>query len=569
MKMNKIIKLFLMCLTIILICNCSLTPPPNTKVENQIDQALKNGIKGNKAIDKKQKSIAPPDFVAESITPKLSLDINKNTKIQEQRFDIAVKDVPAKDFFMGLVKDTKENIIVSPDITGIISLNLKNVTISEIMKTVRDVYGYEYEHTSSGYEVFAKQMETRMFTVNYLDIDRKGKSLTTISSGQITNTIKGPTSGTGTNNSPSTSSTSETSDLKPSSSVDTSSDTDFWKNLEKTLTAIIGSQKDASVVVNAQAGLIVVHAYPDDLRNIAKYLDSIQNVMQRQVIIEAQVLEIALGASFQSGVNWNILGFKQGVQPVLDIATGRMIEPQINDNLQDFNSIFTLDITSGDAFNTVIKLLNTQGKVNVLSSPRISTVNNQKAIIKVGEDQFFVTNVESQVADTSSNPLISQNIEFTPFFTGIALDVTPQIDKIGNVTLHIHPIISKVTEENKVFKVNGQEQDIPLAKSDVRESDSIVKAKNGQVVVIGGLMESRTNEFGAGTPGLENTPHFGALFKNTNKSAQKFELVILLRPVVVGAKTWTEELQKVSEENNSLQQQADFKYNAKLDLKND
>lgn len=560
MKNSKITRILIFSLIILLISSCTVDRPKQMNTENQIDKALQNSIYNNKTLDKKQKQNTTPAFLNEALTPQLSLNnIDKNIKPQERHFDIAVKDVAAKDFFMGLVKDSKENMTVSPEVTGIISLNLKNVTIAQVMETVRDIYGYEYQHSASGYEVFAKQMETRMFTVNYLDIDRKGKSFTTISSGQITNTVKGATSATETTG-------SQTSDIKPSSSVDTSNDADFWKNLKETLEAVVGKEGGASVVINSQAGLVIVHAYPDALRDVAKYLDSIQNIMGRQVIIEARILEVALDANYQSGINWNIFGFNQGVQPAIDQSTGQSTQ-MINNNLKDFTSIFTLDITSGDAFNATIKLLNTQGKVNVLSSPRISTVNNQKAIIKVGDDQFFVTNVKSNVAASSAGtePVITQDIEFTPFFTGIALDVTPQIDKQGNVTLHIHPIISKVTEENKVFKVNGQDQNIPLAKSDVRESDSIVEAKNGQVVVIGGLMENRIGEYAAGTPGLEDTSFFGGLFKNTNKTAQKFELVILLRPIVVGSNTWTEELQKTAKENAGTQE--NFKYENKLDLR--
>ena len=547
---------------LLLTTNCSVTPPAKSNVGSQIDRVLQNSIQQNKALDKKQKQQHTPEFLTKALAPKLTTNLLKDTKPRESRFDIAVKDLAARDFFMGLVKDTKENIMVSPDVSGVISLNLKNVSIPEVLEAVRNIYGYEYQHSSAGYEIFAKQMQTRMFTVNYLDINRKGKSTTTISSGQITNTIKGSTNSSG------SSSESRTSDLKPSSGVDTINDADFWKNLRETLEAIIGKENGASVVVNSQVGLVVVRAYPDALREVTKYLDSIQNIVKRQVIIEARVLEIALNAKYQSGINWNIFGFKQGVQQVTDNSINQLVTPTINDNLPNFTNIFTLDISSGNAFNSVIDLLNTQGKVDVLSSPHISTINNQKAVIKVGEDQFFVTNVKSNVVSStgSANPVITQDIEFTPFFTGIALDVTPQIDNSGNITLHIHPIISKVTEQSKVFKVNGQDQNIPLAKSDVRESDSIIQAKSGQVVVIGGLMESRMAEYSGGTPGLEKIRHFGGLFKNTNKQATKFELVILLRPIVVEAETWTKQLQQKAKENISMEN--NFSYDSKLDLRN-
>jgi MSHA biogenesis protein MshL len=554
MNNSKIIKLLIFSLIVSLIGSCTLTPPKQANTEDQIAKALQNSVYTDKKIAKKSSQSTTPAFLNQALTPQLAANnIDKNLKPSESRFNISVKDVAAKDFFMGLTKDTTENMTVSPDVTGIISLNLKNVTVAEVMETVRDIYGYEYQHTAAGYEVFAKKMETQMFTVNYLDIDRKGRSFTTVSSGQITSTYKGTTSASGTTTG------SETSATKPSSSIDTTNNTDFWKALKDTLESIISSEEGASVVINPQSGIIVAHAYPDALRNISRYLDSIQNIMQRQVIIEARILEVGLNAEFQSGINWNILGLKQSTNSQMNTST--------TDSLSSLSSIFTLNITSGDAFNTAISLLNTQGKVNVLSSPRISTVNNQKAIIKVGQDQFFVTSVKSDVATSGigTNPVITQDIGFTPFFTGIALDVTPQINKQGDVTLHIHPIISRVSEQNKQFTVNGQEQNIPLAQSNIRESDSIVQAKNGQVVVIGGLMDNRSTDISSGTPGLEDTSYFSGLFKSSNKSSQKFELVILLRPIVVGPNSWTEQLQQNVKENSELT--GEYKYESKLNLR--
>jgi MSHA biogenesis protein MshL len=290
---------------------------------------------------------------------------------------------------------------------------------------------------------------------------------------------------------------------------------------------------------------------------VATYLSDIQSIMGRQVIIEARVLEVELNARFQSGIDWKILGAEQN-----------MLQPANLDLTPPSNVLFKLTASSGRNFNTVVDLLNSQGKVNVLSSPRISTMNNQKAVIKIGSDAFYVTNVESQVtsAAVGSNPVISQNIDLTPFFSGIALDVTPQIGDNGDVTLHIHPIISKVSEANKEFVVNDQKQNLPLAESDIRESDSIVEAKNGQVIIIGGLMESRNNNDLAGTPGAEDLPKVGGIFQNNDRSSRKFELVILLRPIVIGSGTWTKQLQQTAYENKGMR--GEFKYTPRFDLKN-
>lgn len=538
------VKVILLSFIILLLNCCALNPPKNSDTESQIDKALQTSIKNNAQIDRARGNELPA-FISQALTPGMGSNVSASGKMPEHRFNLAVQNVPAKDFFMGLVRGTKESMIISPQVKGTISLNLKNVTVPEVMASVRDIYGYDYQHMDYGYEVFPRRMETKMFTVNYLDINRQGKSYTTISSGEISRKI--------TSNGGSVSAT----DTKPSSSVDTTSDANFWKNLKESIEAIIGKQEGSSVVINPQAGMVVVHAYPEDLRNVVTYLSDIQNIMGREVIIEARVLEVELNARFQSGIDWKILGAEQ-----------HLLQP-VNPELTSLTStLFTLNASSGRNFNTVVELLNSQGKVNVLSSPRISTMNNQKAVIKIGEDAFYVTNVESQVtsAAVGSNPVISQNIDLTPFFSGIALDVTPQIGDNGNVTLHIHPIISKVSEANKEFVVNDQKQNLPLAESDIRESDSIVEAKNGQVIVIGGLMESRSNNDVAGTPGAEDVPKVGGIFQNNDRSSRKFELVILLRPIVVGNGTWTKRLQQTAYENKDMQ--GEFKYTPRFDLKN-
>jgi len=191
-------------------------------------------------------------------------------------------------------------------------------------------------------------------------------------------------------------------------------------------------------------------------------------------------------------------------------------------------------------FNSFIELLEVQGETRVLSSPRVSTLNNQKAVIKAGSDEFFVTDISSDTV-TGTASATSRDITLTPFFSGIALDVTPQISADGTIILHIHPTVSEVTDQQKVVTISGETDTLPLAFSEIRESDSIVRAKSGQIIVIGGLMRrtSRTDVFGM--PVLRHIPGIGKLFQSTREIETKTELVILLRPVVVDDNSvWTQ-----------------------------
>ena len=178
--------------------------------------------------------------------------------------------------------------------------------------------------------------------------------------------------------------------------------------------------------------------------------------------------------------------------------------------------------------------------MQVLSSPRVSTVNNQKAVIKVGTDEFFVTDVSSNTTTNISGTTNSPDITLTPFFSGIALDVTPQISADGDVILHIHPSISDVVDQTKEITLGLSTLSLPLAFSTVREADTVVRARSGQVVVIGGLMQNISSNDDAGLPGVSDIPSVGVLFKQQSQKNRRTELVILMRPIVVDSnKTWS------------------------------
>ncbi|MCK5640440.1 MAG: pilus (MSHA type) biogenesis protein MshL, partial [Gammaproteobacteria bacterium] len=200
-----------------------------------------------------------------------------------------------------------------------------------------------------------------------------------------------------------------------------------------------------------------------------------------------------------------------------------------------------------------IDLLKTQGDVQVLSSPRVSTVNNQKAVIKVGFDEFFVTGIETDVSGTTGNTNVSA--ELTPFFSGVALDVTPQISEDGQIVLHVHPSVSEVNEQVKNITTTVGNLSLPLAASTIRESDSIIRAANGQVVVIGGLMQNSTRDEQSSVPILGSIPVLGALFRHKKKIKYKSELVILLKPVIVdeSGQQWSDELKRSSSVFKNMQ----------------
>ncbi len=508
--------------------------------------------------------IAAPADIMDELMPASGISIPGLQQIEkpEQRFDISVANAPADVFFMSLVADTDINMVVHPSVSGTISLDLKKVTVADVLNLTREVYGYEYQSTDKGYIVLPARIQSRIFHVNYLNISRDGQSSMTVSSGQIASTELDNGSNGDDNNS-----SSGGSRTAQSSSIQTTSKADFWSNLLATLNAIVGQGEGRSVVVDQHSGLVVVRAMPGELRDVEAYLDSAQENLQRQVILEAKIIEVRLNDSFQSGIDWAALSESSGDRAFMGItglqngraglinSAGELDSTAALSGLTDeaFGNLFALGGATDD-FGVLLRLLGTQGEVQVLSSPRVSTVNNQKAVIKVGSDEFFVTEISSDTTSGVNSTVVTPDITLTPFFSGIALDVTPQISQEDQVILHIHPSVSEVTDQTKSITVGGQVQQLPLALSTVRESDSVVKALSGQVVVIGGLMQNKTANDDAAVPGVSEVPFIGNLFGQKRKVNSRSELVILLKPIVVNSsRTWSSYIRKSQQRINRLQ----------------
>lgn len=522
------------------------------------------------------------DAVASALLPpstSLARELPKARPALEERFNVSFNNVSAQQFFRSIVAGTRYNMLVHPDVAGNISANLKDVTLQETLEAVREMYGYDYKIDGSRITIRPLTMQTRMFHVNYLIGSRRGSSNLRVSSTSVANagtTNNGgqeggqqnqnlPNNGNNGNNGNGGATQGDSTD------VNTLSTNDFWVDLKAAIEAIVGSKEGGrSVVISPQSGVLVIRAMPDELRNVDMYLKATQLSVDRQVILEAKILEVELNDQFQSGINWASFASINsshgnristgliapgaalaplpytGGQPPL-IANGQGLAASTGFSLS--NAANAAGALFGFAFQTnnfaaLISLLEQQGSVHVLSSPRIAAVNNQKAVLKIGTDEFFVTGVTTTTNSNATGNTVTPSVTLQPFFSGVVLDVTPQIDDKGNILLHVHPSVSQVTTITKGIDLGSAGSlTLPLAASSTSELDSIVRGRDGQVVAIGGLMRQASTDDTSQLPGAGRVPVLGALFRNKNKVNQKRELVVLIKPTIVdSANNWSQDL---------------------------
>lgn len=522
------------------------------------------------------------DAVANALLPPaaaLAAQLPKARPALEERFNVSFNNVPAQQFFNSLVAGTRYNMLVHPEVAGTITANLKDVTMVEALDAVRELYGYEYQINGTRISIKPLTMQTRMFQVNYLMGARKGTSNLRVTSTSVANAGVSNSGGSNTGNNQNNQNNNNNQEdangsrtASDSSSVNTTSSNDFWADLKASIEAIVGAAEKGgrSVVISPQSGVLVIRAMPEELRNVDRYLKATQLSVDRQVILEAKILEVELNDSFQSGINWASfasfksshdnrvstgyvgpgttlapLPFNGGQPPTIQDASGLLASTgfALANASSLGSSLFGLAFQTNN-FAALISFLESQGTVHVLSSPRVATLNNQKAVLKIGTDEFYVTGVTTTTNTSATGNTVTPSVTLQPFFSGVVLDVTPQIDDKGNIILHVHPSVSQVTTVTKGINLGSAGNlSLPLAASSTSEIDSMVRGQNGQVVAIGGLMRQASTNDRSQVPGAGNLPVLGNLFRNKATVNQKRELVVLIKPTIVeGGANWNQDL---------------------------
>ena len=610
---------------LVVLVGCTSTyPKPDVSTQNNIAQEMRQAGETKPAVKTPATGVSA-EILSDLMMPSINSLIPKSGRgTVDQRFDLVVNDAPIGQVLSGLVAGTEYSILLKPAAGALpmpgaaggtiskeimpsaetsasrVTLNLKNVTLTDALNAIRDVYGYDYTIDGHRILVQAAELQTRLYYVNYILGQRRGVSDLQVIGGASV----GHTSSTSTSSS-STSSSNYAS--VQASGLSTSVKSDIWGEAEDALRTVLGcniaksvatpatsrvggtstaqgnaSRADISqlgestrgdrlhgidgcvqgraLTINQMSGTILARGMPTELRMVEKLLRSMQLSISRQVIIESKIIDVELSNDSQQGINWG--AFQNGMhQFSVGASTGSigMNQPNVGAVGGTISSTVTLGGLLGatlatgasapNAFSSglgmafqarnfaaLINFLESQGRVHVLSSPRIATLNNQKAVIKVGSEEPFVTNITGgsiSVPSAGSNAItIDPTLTYQPFFSGISLDVTPQIDADDNITLHVHSMVNSVVEKSKLALPNS-DRTVPFAVNTLNETDSVVKAKDGQVIVIGGLMTEKTSDNRGGIPGARDVPGVGALFNRGAQSSTKRELVIMLKTTVV------------------------------------
>jgi general secretion pathway protein D len=502
--------------------------------------------------------------------------------IKPQTYSVVVNEVPVKELLNALARDTRQNIDIHPTISGLVSLNAIDETLPAILDRISKQVDIRYRIEGNTIIVSPDMPYVKTYVVNYVNIQRNTTS-TTGASGQIGTTSSGGGDSGGGGGGGSGGNTSSTT-------VTTTSTSDFWRHLEGAVRAILnsalqqslsaearqqrlqtlrqeqelrvkqleaasrtpaagpgapGTQRTAGapasatagipatllpddVIVNALAGTITVNGTDKQHQLVQEYLTKVERGAQRQVLIEATIVEVVLSNAYQGGVDWSRVSQTAGLAFQSSLIGPRLAAAPLFALFYNQNNQRQGDIS------LTVKLLEQFGRTKVLSSPKLMALNNQTALLKVVTNLVYFEVQVQQGTTTTTGVIQPPTINTTPktVSEGVVMSVTPQINEDGRVTLTVRPTISDriadAADPNPLLTVPNN---VPVMR--VREMESVLQIGNGQTIVLGGLMQDRTRFDRDQLPVVGDIPTAGEAFRFRNELASKTELIIFLRPTVV------------------------------------
>lgn len=450
--------------------------------------------------------------------------------VARETFNVVVTDVPLDQLLFSLARDAHINVDVHPGLSGKVTLNAIDQTLLQILDRIAAQVPIRYHFEDQLLVVEPDEPYLRSYYIDYVNLTRSSSTVNSIST-QISTT-----GGSAVENSGSGAASGSSEGNNSSTAVHSASDNQFWNDLKNNIAGILGlDSADAgtsvSVIVSSETGLLTVRATHKQHLVIQEYLDRLMHSARRQVLIEATVVEVDLNKNYQFGVDWSALN---------DNNTGiSFTQNLVGDNLNT-SPVFTVDYLNHNSWGTIastIKMLQEFGNVKVLSSPKIMAINNQTALLKVVDNVVYFT-IEADTL-TSTNAPAQTTFTTTPHTVavGFFMSVTPQISREDAVILNVRPTISRVTGYVNDPNPSLAESDIVsrIPQIQVREMESVLRVRSGQMAVLGGLIQDSIDLKDQGVPGLTSLDVIGDAFTYRNNQHRKSELVIFLRPRVVAS----------------------------------
>jgi MSHA type pilus biogenesis protein MshL len=503
-----IISVLMMCL---LTLSCASAPKQTEKEENIdiIDATLEAGRTTVEVLPQPPAPVSP-DFVPvrEGSSP-----------LSTKTVSIAARNTPLRDVLYTISETASLNLVlergVDPEIP--ITITFSDVLIEDALNIIFDSVDYFYSITDN--ILIVKAMGTKIFELGHPSVTQEYKANV---GGDILSGISSNSDDT----------TSTLSGDVSQSSISDSTSFRFWDAIDGSLNSILqsesageNSEQKANFVINRMSGTIMVTASKNSLQKVEKFLTRLKKVLNRQVLVEARIVEVQLSDTLKYGIDWTAVGewLKTGT---LTFGTNKFTDV-ISAELPNFE----LGITN-DNWTVLLKALEAQGDVRTLSSPRVNILNGQTAMLSVGTNTTFIARVESTTTgDVASTTTFT--VDTSSILSGIMFGLVPYINSNQEITLTITPIVTNLIDlESKIIGSGSGSVEIKLPTVDLREMSTTVKVLNGQLIIIGGLIASKESVNEVKVPILGNIPFLGKLFKSVDKSYENKELVIMLIPRV-------------------------------------
>lgn len=475
-----------------------------------------------------QKKAPPvPDVSDILLKPrKPQLGVNKTVSLS------VTEDVPITDVFIELARLADVDIEIEPNIKGGVIFRAKNKPFQEVVERLADLAGLRYSTEGGVLRISKNTPFVETYKVNFLNTVRSGSGSVDVSANVLS-------AGEGGGDSISSGS---------SNSISAEYDGDIWTSIESSLVAILASERNAAVNLNRQAGMIIVNATADGQERVRSYISQVKDFYGTQVLIEAKIVEIQLADQFRSGVNWEFLDVNAGIASPLTQGVTAASGFSGTSAVDLAANAATLNFGRSDGdITAAVTLAQVFGTTKTLSSPRLMALNQQQAVLTFARNEIYYTvsleeETEQQASgDDVSSFSVDSTLNTIPI--GIILTLQPIIDVENNeIIMNVRPTLSRTTgitvEDPGVALIAerlgvGGTVSSSVPQVEVRELDSMMRIRNGEIMVIGGMIEQRIVNQDSGVPYLSEVPIFGNAFKTVDKELAAVQTVIFIKATIV------------------------------------